>query len=256
MSKKLWGSVLSVVGIINGLLLLIWINRLYYSVVVAKIHQGHFHEALTVRIVFALLAWLALSAGAIWAASLYGFLKNREWAWFWGLLAATLQILAGFFPFIPSASVHIFAKTFIIFWIALAMWFVMMRFGKVPARALWISFLAGLAYIFSFIDGVGTIARYWLYAKKFSYAIYGLTQMVNWWAAAGFVVFIMALTKGKKWAIPLGIFTTSLSMLVGYPLGIADAIRIGRFSLFLIAPITSTLILLLILLFLREEELV
>ncbi len=255
MKQKVWGSFLSLVGIVSGLLLLMWINGLYYSVVVAKIHRGDFHEALTVRIVFAVLAWLGVSAGAIWAASLYGFIKGKNWAWFWGLLASTLQILAGFFPFIPSASVHIFAKTFIIFWVALVLWFVMMRFGGVPWKSIWIGFVAGLAFIFSFIDGVGTIARYWLYAKKFSYAIYGLCQMTNWWAAAGFVVFILALAKGKKWAIPLGIFTTVLSMLAAYPLGIADATRIGRFSLFLIAPITSTLLLFAILVFLKEEDL-
>jgi len=252
--KNTLGVILSFTGIVNGLLLLFWIAAIYSPVVSTKIAQGHGYEAITVRIVFAVLGWMALSAGALWAAVLYGFVKGKDWAWFWGIVAATFQILPGFFPFIPAASVHIFSKTLFSFAIALILWFAMLWMGKIKGKIIWISFLAGLAYIFSFIDGVGSIARYQMVNKGIALGIYGLSQMVNWWAAIGIAIFIFGLVKKKFWAISEGVFATTLSMLGGFPMGIMDALRIGRFSLFLVAPITSTILLIVILLNAKEVE--
>jgi hypothetical protein len=64
--------------------------------------------------------------------------------------------------------------------------------------------------------------------------------MVNWWGAAAWAVFIITLVKGKSWIIPVGIFAASMSIFGGYPVGITDVIRLGRFSMFLVAPIVST----------------
>lgn len=252
--KNILGAILSFTGIINGLLLLFWIAGIYSPVISAKIAQGHGYEAVTVRLVFAVLGWLGLSAGALWATVLYGFVKDKDWAWFWGVVAATFQILPGFFPFIPATSVHIFSKTLFSFAIGLILWFAMLWMGKVKGKIILISFLAGLAYIFSFIDGVGSIARYQMVNKGILFGIYGLSQMVNWWAAIGIVIFIFGIIKKKSWAIPEGIFATTLSMLGGFPMGIMDALNIGRFSLFLVAPITSAIILTVLLLNAKDLE--
>ena len=52
------------------------------------------------RIVYAVLGWLGTTAGALCAAVLWGFLKKQSWACFWGAVAATVLLLAGFFPMI------------------------------------------------------------------------------------------------------------------------------------------------------------
>jgi antibiotic biosynthesis monooxygenase (ABM) superfamily enzyme len=54
------------------------------------------------------------------------------------------------------------------------------------------------------------------------------------------VVFIIALVKGKRWALPVGVFAAAMSMFGGFPVGITDVIIQGRFSMFLVAPLIST----------------
>ena len=59
--------------------------------------------------------------------------------------------------------------------------------------------------------------------------------------AAAWAIFIFAVLAKKSWAIPVGIFAGTMSMLAGYPLGLHNAlIEVHRFSMFLPAPLLST----------------
>ena len=100
-----------------------------------------------------------------------------------------------------------------------------------------------MAYVLTFIDGVGAISRYQTVEESFAIGMYAVGQMVNWWGAVAWGVFIYALVKGKPWSIPAGIFAASMSIFGGYPVGITDVVRLGRFSMFLPAPLISTLLL-------------
>jgi hypothetical protein len=56
-------------------------------------------------------------------------------------------------------------------------------------------------------------------------------------------MFIFAVLAKKSWAIPVGIFAGAMSMLAGYPLGLHNAlVEVHRFSMFLPAPILSTIL--------------
>ncbi|MBM3152046.1 MAG: hypothetical protein FJZ96_07575 [Chloroflexi bacterium] len=47
--------------------------------------------------------------------------------------------------------------------------------------------------------------------------------------------------KKKSWALPLGVFAGTMSMLAGYPLGLHNAlVEVHRFSMFLPAPLFGT----------------
>jgi hypothetical protein len=70
-----------------------------------------------------------------------------------------------------------------------------------------------------------------------------MSQLVNWWGAAAWAVFIFALVKGKSWALPVGVFAASMSMFGGFPVGVTDVMIKGRFSMFLVAPVVSTVLL-------------
>jgi len=70
--------------------------------------------------------------------------------------------------------------------------------------------------------------------------MYAMSQMVNWWGAVVWAVFIIALVKGKAWTLPVGVFAASMSMFGGFPVGITDVAIKGRFSMFLVAPLMST----------------
>ncbi len=179
---------------------------------------------------------------------LYGFLNNAKWAWFWGTVAATIQLLAGFFPIIPPSSIGLPAPTMWVFLIAFVLWFGMLLIGGVHWKIMALAFVSGLAYVLTFIDGVGAISRYQTEAKGFISSMYAMSQMVNWWGAAVWAMFIFGLIKGKSWTLPVGVFAAAMSMFGGFPVGVTDVIIQGRFSMFLVAPVMSTILLVYLLL--------
>lgn len=234
-----FGAILAVVGILTGLLILYLMVSIYNVNIDGKITDGRPDEAITVQIVFAMLGWLGVSAGALWVVVLYGFINKTDWAWFWGTVAATVQLLVGFFPMIPPASIGLPTPTMWVFLIAIVLWFGMLFIGGVALKIIALAFVGGLAYVLTYIDGVGAISRYQTEAKGFINAMYGMSQMVNWWGAAAWTVFIFALIKRKSWTIPMGVFAASMSMFGGFPVGITDVVIKGRFSMFLVAPVIS-----------------
>lgn len=242
------GVILSIVGILTGLLVLFLMASIYQVNIDGKLAGERPDEAITVQIVFALLGWLGVAAGALWVMVLYGFLNRANWAWFWGMVAATIQILAGFFPIIPPSSIGLPAPTIWVFLIAFVLWFGMLIIGGVDKKIITIAFVSGLAYVLTFIDGVGAISRHQTEAKGFISSMYAMSQMVNWWGAAVWASFIFGLVKGKSWALPVGVFAAAMSMFGGFPVGLTDVIIKGRFSMFLVAPVMSTALLVYLLL--------
>lgn len=242
------GATLAVVGVLTGLLVLFLMASIYQVNIDGKLLGERPDEAITVQIVFALLGWLGVAAGALWVMVLYGFLNNAKWAWFWGTVAATIQLLAGFFPIIPPSSIGLPAPTMWVFLIAFVLWFGMLLIGGVHWKIMALAFVSGLAYVLTFIDGVGAISRYQTEAKGFISSMYAMSQMVNWWGAAVWAMFIFGLIKGKSWTLPVGVFAAAMSMFGGFPVGVTDVLIQGRFSMFLVAPVMSTALLVYLLL--------
>ncbi len=242
------GAILAVVGILVGMLALYLIAATYMPTVEGKILDGRPDEAITVRIVHALMGWIGMTGGAVWAVVLYGFLKQKNWAWGFGVVAASMQILAGFFPMIPPASIGMPTPTIWVFLLAFLLWFGMLFIGGVSSKIVALAFVSGLAYVMTFIDGVGAISRYQTVKESFPIGMYAVGQMVNWWAGAAWVVFIFSLVKGKTWILPAGVFAASMSIFGGIPVGITDVVRLGRFSMFLPGPLLSAVLLVVFLL--------
>mgnify|MGYP001083793920 CR=1 FL=1 len=243
------GMALALLGILTGLLTFYLMADIYNPTIAGKFADGRPDEALTVRVVFPFLGWLGISAGALWGAILYGFAQRQDWAWFWGVVASTVQLLVGFFPIIPPASIGMPFPTIWVFALAAVLWFGMLLIGGVGGKLIALTFVAGLAYVLTFMDGVGVIAYFQLSMQEsFMNGVFAMSQQVTWWGAAAWAVFIFAAVKGKSWAVPLGIFAAMMSMLGGYPMGIANMLKLGRFSMFLPAPVISTLLLVVFLL--------
>jgi hypothetical protein len=236
------GAALAMLGIITGLLAYYILAAQYNLVIGSKTAAGRLDEVASVKMVYPLLGWLGTAAGALWASVLYGFVRKQDWAWFWGAVAATLQLLAGFFPAIPAMDSHLPTPTLIVFGLAAVTWFGMLLIGGVKKNILWFTFVAGLAYVLTFIDGVAPIAKFQTSKdNSFWNGFYMMSQEINWWGAAAWAVFIFAVLKKKSWALPLGIFAATMSMIGGYPLGIYNAFfEVHRFSMFLPAPLLST----------------
>lgn len=239
------GAVLAAVGIVTGLLIFYLLASQYNLLIAVKTAAGRTDEATSVTITYAVLGWFGIAAGAIWAAVLYGFLRGEKWAWFWGAVAATIQLLVGFFPMIPAMDSHLPTPTVIVFALAAVLWFGMLFIGGVEGKIIALTFVAGLAYVLTFIDGVAPIAKYTTsHDDPFWNGMYVMSQQVNWWGAAAWAIFIFAALKKKSWALPVGIFAAAMSMMGGYPLGIHNAlVEVHRFSMFLPAPLLSTILL-------------
>ena len=236
------GAALAVLGIIAGLLLYFILAAQYNLVIDSKTVDGRLDEVASVEMVYPLLGWLGTAAGAVWAAVLYGFVRKEDWAWFWGTVAATIQLLAGFFPAIPSMDSHLPTPTLIVFGLAAVLWFGMLFIGGVNKKIITLTFIAGLAYVLTFIDGVAPIAKFTTsHDNPFWNGMYVMSQQVSWWGAAAWAIFIFAVLKKNSLAIPVGIFAATMSMMAGYPLGLYNAlVEVHRFSMFLPAPIIST----------------
>jgi len=236
------GAALAPLGILTGLLIFYLLASQYNLVINTKIAAGRTDEATAVTITYAVLGWIGITAGAIWAAVLYGFLHQEKWAWFWGAVAATVQLLVGFFPMIPAMDSHLPIPTMVIFILAAILWFGMLFIGGVDKKIITLTFIAGLAYVLTFIDGVAPIAKYTIsHDDPFWNGMYVMSQQVSWWGAAAWAVFIFAVLRKRSWAIPVGIFAGAMSMLAGYPLGLHNALfEVHRFSMFLPAPLLGT----------------
>lgn len=241
--NKALGIVLAIVGVITGLLVFYLLGSQYNQVISAKIAQGRVDEANTVRIVYAVLGWLGIAAGALWVTVGYGFVHRQEWAWFWGAVAATIQLLVGFFPMIPAADSGLPTPTSIVFALGGVLWFGMLWIGGVEKKVIALTFVAGLAYVLTFIDGVAPISKFQTSGDDSLWnGIYVMSQQVNWWGAAAWAVFIFSAFRKKAWTVPVGIFAAAMSMIGGYPLGIHNVFEVQRFSMFLPAPLISTVL--------------
>ena len=141
---------------------------------------------------------------------------------------------------IPPSSIGLPAPTIWVFLLAAVLWFGMLFIGGVDKKIITLAFVSGLAYVLTYIDGVGAISRYQTETKGFIASMYAMSQMVNWWGAAVWAIFIFALIKGKSWTLPVGVFAAAMSMFGGFPVGVTDVIIQGRFSMFLVAPVIST----------------
>jgi hypothetical protein len=236
------GAVLAVIGIVTSLIAFYLLAAQYNLVIDAKVVDGRMDEATSVRITYAVLGWIGITAGAIWAAVLYGFIWKEKWAWFWGAVAATIQLLVGFFPMIPAMDSSLPTPTMIVFILAAILWFGMLFIGGIPKKIILLTFIAGLAYVLTFIDGVAPIAKYTTsHDDPFWNGMYVMSQQISWWGAAAWAIFIFAVLKKQSWALPIGIFAGAMSMLAGYPLGLHNAlVEVHRFSMFLPAPLLST----------------
>lgn len=236
------GMLLSLVGLLTGLLFFYLIAAQYNPIIDAHVVAGRSDEATAVRITFAVLGWFGTAAGAIWAAVFYGFLHKEKWAWFWGAVASTIQLLAGFFPMIPAMDGKVPPSTMPVFLLAAVLWFGMLLIGGIKKNIILLAFVAGLAFVLTFIDGVAPISKYITSQDQpFWNGMYVMSQQVSWWGAAAWAVFILALLSKKSWSIPVGIFAGVMSMIAGYPLGIHNALfEVQRFSMFLPGPLIST----------------
>lgn len=234
------GTWLAVIGAIIGLSALFVFTQIYNPLITTMINLNRTHESWSVRLVFPLLAYLAITGGVLWLLALYGFLTRARWAWMLGIIGCTFSLLAGFFPMVPAMDAKVFPLTVAIFVPSLLLWVGMFFVRKTDLRIAVLAFVAGLAYVLSFMNGVAPIAKYVAsMGEDFVNGLYVMTQQINWWGSAAWAVFIFALLSHREWARIVGLGAGLMAIVGGIPLAVANTLEVKRFSLFTLSPLLS-----------------
>lgn len=242
------GALLALLGIAAGLAGFIIFIATYNLMIQVELDAGRPDEANVVRYVFPLLGYVIAAATSLWGVSLYGFLTRQRWAWMVGVIAATIALVSSFFPMIPAASRSQTPYMAIAFVPMLGAWIGLVRLRKVQRKPALLAFIAGVAYILSFMDGVASIDKIQIIEDDTIQGMYVMVQQVNWWAAIAWAVFVLALLSRRPWALPLGVGAALMACLGGYPIAVESTLDKGTFSMFAPAPLLSTALLVYLLL--------
>lgn len=188
---------------------------------------------------------LGLLAGVLFAVSAYGFFTSRKWAYLLSVIAIVLALQGSWFVNVPFMAAGLPPIYFTLFWPYLIMFFLIMKLvGKVPWNRTLVAFLAGMAFVFCFMNGVASTSRIITIGSP----IFMMVQRLHWVAMIGWgVVTVGIIMKPKEWMRVVGLSAATLELIVGIPLAIVTAQELGRFSLFSFAPISCLILLVLFL---------
>ena len=188
---------------------------------------------------------LGILAGVLFAVSAYGFFTSRKWAFLLSVIAIVLALQGSWFVNVPFMAAGLPPIYFTLFWPYLIMFFLIMRVvGKVPWFRTIVAFLAGMAFVFCFMNGVASTSRIITIGSP----IFAMVQRLHWIAMIGWgVVTVGLIMKPKEWMRVVGLSAATLELIVGIPLAVVTAQELGRFSLFSFAPISCAVLLVLFL---------
>ena len=243
MKKKLAIELaMSLVGALLGTVFVLFLFvSTYHEQVHVEVIRGAPMEAVIVSFILPALTNLAMVGGILWSMSIYGFLSEKEWAFSTAITASVLSILAGFFPILPWVSSGLgFPPTFVIFASNL-LFFILLQTHTQPTGkgTLFLSLLAGLAYVLAFINGVASTHYILATGDPFFIAL----QPLNFMASFAWGVTTISVILGKRWARPLAIGSAAASLLGGIPIAVITQIELGRPSLFWPSPLVAAAIL-------------
>jgi hypothetical protein len=181
------------------------------------------------------LSDLGILGGVLFAVSAYGFFTKQNWAFPLSVGAIILALLASWFINVPFMAASLPPVYFVLFWPYLILYFLLMwQVGEVPWSRTLLGLLAGMAYIYCFMNGVSSTSRIITHGAP----IFVLVQRLHWVAMLGWAVVTAGiLLRPKEWMRVVGLVAGLLELVVGIPLAYVTAQQLGRFSLFALAPI-------------------
>lgn len=191
---------------------------------------------------------IGVLAGMLFLLSaLYGFRNKQEWAFKTSFVATVMMLMTSFWPSVPALDTSNFPYHIIfIFLPTLGIYFGLTRYVKnLPLSRVLFGMVIGMAMITSFMNGIASTQR----IMTLPDALYKITQRVNWFAGIGFGIIVVGvmLYPKAKWLGYTLFLTITLELLAGYGLGLTMSIQKEAFSMFLLGPLFTTVILVIIL---------
>lgn len=186
---------------------------------------------------FPALSDVGIIAGVLYAVSAYGFFTAAAWAFPVASIAVIMALQGSWFINVPLMAAGLPPIFFPLFFPNLLLYFLLFKSVRnYPWSRVLLAMFTGIAMILTFMNGVAS----WSRIITIGAPLFILVQRMNWVAMIGMAVVTGATLlspKQKEWVRVLGISAALLEVIVGFPLGIATAGTLGRFSLFLLAPI-------------------
>jgi len=180
---------------------------------------------------------LGILAGVLFAASAYGFIIRKKWAFPAGVIGTVLALQATWFVNVPFMAAGQPPVYFTLFWPNLILYFLVMRLvGKLSWGHTILGMFAGMSFVLCFMNGIAS----WSRILTIGTDLFVFVQRLNWFSSIGWgIVTAGILINPKDWMRVLGLGAAFLQVMVGTPLAIETTIELGRFSLFSIAPLIS-----------------
>ena len=213
-------------------------------------------EVFIIKYIIPPLHDLAVLGSAMMIVAAYMFYKKNKNAWKVAVIGNVIAIQGTAFPIVAAASAGIFPEYSILFLPIFIGFFVYITYvRKLPKGVLIWGTVTGMAFVLTLFNGIAAASR--MAQKEYLQDLPGLAaqtpmfasvQQVNWFAMIAWGIFLIALLFNKKWIIPVGIFAAITGIIGGLPLGIESMSNGSAFSMFLIAPIVSAVLLVYLLL--------
>lgn len=229
------GGIFALVGALMGLIghFAIFLNWYFRGMAAESAEPGC---EILLKWIHPAVADMGILAGAIFLVSAYGFFSRQKWAFLLSVIAIVLAMQGSWFINVPFMAAGLPPVYFTIFWPYLILYFlIMLLVGKLTWGRSLLGLLAGMAFVFCFMNGIASLSRIITIGTPF----FSLVQRSHWIAMVGWgVVTVGLLIQPKEWMRVVGLVAGTLELVVGIPLAIITARELGRFSLFSLAPIT------------------
>lgn len=249
-SRNVLGAVLSFFGAILGMLITpVLFMDLYIPLMEAEAALGGSAlgcEAVVVFI-FPFISDLGVVAGALYFVAGIGFLSDDKRAFSIAIVANVLALQSSFWPIIPLLVTSLPPLFAIVFLPNILMFFLFMGpVGRKSGKLTLLALIMGMAWVLAFMNGVASTNRLVVLNDQPIVSMFVAAQRLNWIASIGFGVATIGLALNpKEWVRKVGLGAAIIEVVIGYPSGIYSPFG-GGFSMFLLAPIMATIVLVLL----------
>lgn len=187
---------------------------------------------------------LGMIGGVLFLISAYGFFTKRKWAFLVSVIAIVLALQGAWFINVPFMAAGLPPVYFILFWPYLVIFFLLLLVvGKRTIGHSLLGLLLGMAWVFCLMNGIASLSRIITIGMPF----FTFVQRLHWIAMLGWgVATVGMIMKPKEWMRVVGLSAGVLEIVVGFPLAYITAAQLGRFSLFSLAPISSLVLVILL----------
>jgi hypothetical protein len=241
--KAILGGILATIGALIGIIghIMLFMNWYHIGMAAEAAEPGC---EILLKYIHPALSDLGILGGAFFAVSAYGFFTRKNWAFMLSVIGIIMALLGSWFVNVPFMAAGLPPIYFTLFWPYLIIYFLMMiMVGNVSWSRTLLSMVAGMAYIFCFMNGIASTSRIITQGTP----IFTLVQRLHWVAMFGWAIVAAGiLLRPRDWMKVVGLVAGATELIVGIPLAIVTAQELGRFSLFSLAPISSLVLIVII----------